>query len=410
MQKCRFFAGVLLSIVMLALAGCGGGGGAGGGGTSVAAPSAPAGLSVTTGDGVATISWTPVTGATSYNIYWSTTPGQSTSGTKISTPDTSNVLTGLTDWTTYYFVVTAVGAGGESAISSQIGAAPGVTVTAGDGQALLAWPTVTGANSYTVSQSTAGSGVSPVVITTDSVGWLLSSLVNGTTYHVVVTALSAAGESLATASVDVKTSVAPSIQALVLSLGSGSNPLGWLQQVIVFTDALQTTLVTDATVTVNGTPLIYNPAVKHYRGSVAIAPGTPVTVSVTTGGVTYTASGTQFTTFPTVTTPSSGATWNLAQDNTAAWTAGAPSTEADYLVGMVGSTGLISRPTDNPTSVNSITFSAGTLTAGSYQLLVGIGTPGIGASTDGIQFSPVTATGSGLWIGGISAFVPITVQ
>jgi len=83
-------------------------------------------------DGQTVLSWSPVAGATAYNLYWGTqpykfgvhpgiTPGN---GTKIAL---GNVLTythtGLTNGTTYYYIVTAV-VGTESAPSSQVEAMP----------------------------------------------------------------------------------------------------------------------------------------------------------------------------------------------------------------------------------------------------------------------------------------------
>ncbi len=100
------------------------------------APSAPTGISATAGDGQATISWNAVSGATSYNIYWSTTSGVSkTNGTKISNATSPYVHTGRTNGTTYYYVVTAVNGYGESGESSQVSATP---------QATAATPAATG--------------------------------------------------------------------------------------------------------------------------------------------------------------------------------------------------------------------------------------------------------------------------
>ena len=49
-----------------------------------AAPAAPGGVSATAGDALVTLSWAPVPGAVSYNIYWSTTSGVTTAaGTEI---------------------------------------------------------------------------------------------------------------------------------------------------------------------------------------------------------------------------------------------------------------------------------------------------------------------------------------
>ena len=80
-----------------------------------ATPSAPTGVAADAEDGQATISWNAVSGATSYNIYWSTTSGVTkTNGTKITGATSLYTHTGLTNGTTYYYVVTAVNSNGES--------------------------------------------------------------------------------------------------------------------------------------------------------------------------------------------------------------------------------------------------------------------------------------------------------
>jgi len=74
------------------------------------------------------ISWSSVSGATSYNIYWSTTSGVTkTTGTKITGGTSPYAHTGLTNGTTYYYVVTAVNSYGESSESSQVSATPSTT-------------------------------------------------------------------------------------------------------------------------------------------------------------------------------------------------------------------------------------------------------------------------------------------
>ena len=73
----------------------------------------------------------------------------------VATPSsTSYTNTGLTNGTTYYYVVAAVNAGGESANSAQVSATPqgsrrrptGLTATAGNAQVALTWTASAGAS------------------------------------------------------------------------------------------------------------------------------------------------------------------------------------------------------------------------------------------------------------------------
>lgn len=95
--------------------------------------SPPTGVSAAAGNGEVTISWNPVTGATAYNSYWSTTASVAkTNGTKISNITSPYKHTGLTNGTTYYYVVTSAVIGAtESAESTQVVATPPAILASG---------------------------------------------------------------------------------------------------------------------------------------------------------------------------------------------------------------------------------------------------------------------------------------
>jgi len=88
--------------------------------------SAPTGVSASPGNRQVTVTWDPVSGADSYNIYWSTSSGVSkTSYTKrISGVSSPYAHTGLTNGTKYYYVVTAENSADESDESSKVSATP----------------------------------------------------------------------------------------------------------------------------------------------------------------------------------------------------------------------------------------------------------------------------------------------
>jgi len=96
------------------------------GATPVAAPLIPTGVSAVEGNGSVRVAWTPATGATSYNIYYTTSSSVSKkSGIKIANLSGSPyTVRRLKNKTPYYFMVTAVNAGGESGDSPWVMATP----------------------------------------------------------------------------------------------------------------------------------------------------------------------------------------------------------------------------------------------------------------------------------------------
>ena len=168
-------------------------------------PSAPTGLVATAGNAQVMLAWNASTGAGSYNVKRSTTSG--TGYQTVGSPTTTNFTDpGLTNGTTYYYVVTAVNSAGESGPSSQASATPaapvqpppaptGLSATAGNAQVNLAWNASSGATSYHVKRSTTnGSGYAQVGAPT-TMSFNDPGLTNGTTYYYVVTAVNSVGES-----------------------------------------------------------------------------------------------------------------------------------------------------------------------------------------------------------------------
>jgi hypothetical protein len=87
-------------------------------------PAAPTGLTATAGKKRVTLSWSASAGATSYVVRRSTTSGGPYTTVASNVTSTSYTNTGLTSGVTYYFVVSAVNAAGESANSAQVSARP----------------------------------------------------------------------------------------------------------------------------------------------------------------------------------------------------------------------------------------------------------------------------------------------
>jgi len=177
-------------------------------------PVSPTNVAATAGDEEVTVSWDPVSGATYYSIYWSTSPGVTTSDTKITGVANPYTHTGLTNGTTYYYVVTAENGYSESSVSSEVDATPeasstpplpptNVAATAGDEEVTVSWDPVSGATSYNVYWSTSpGVTTSDTKITGVANPYTHTGLTNGTTYYYVVTAKNSYGESSVSSEVD----------------------------------------------------------------------------------------------------------------------------------------------------------------------------------------------------------------
>jgi fibronectin type 3 domain-containing protein len=167
------------------------------------APAAPTVLMATAASAQVSLSWSAT--ATSYNVKRAPTTGGPY--TKISSPSTTSFTdTGLTNGTTYFYVVSAVNATGESANSSQAGATPvapsqppavptGLTAAGGNAQVLITWSVSAGATSYHAKRSTTSGGPYTQVAAPSAANFTDTGLTNGTTYFYVVSALNSIGES-----------------------------------------------------------------------------------------------------------------------------------------------------------------------------------------------------------------------
>jgi fibronectin type 3 domain-containing protein len=234
MVGCSALAVMFIALLM---AGCGGGGG------SSAPPrlSPPASVFAAGGIGEVTVTWTAATGATSYNIYHSTSPNvKKGTGTKVTGAISPHSVTGLAIGTKYYFVVTTADAAGESAESVEVSATPvfpaptGVKASPGNNSATIQWEPVAGATSYTVYHSpTPGvTKTTPTNIPGAASPQIVTGLTNGTPHYFVVTAGANGLES--TESVEVSTtptSVLPPVPSAPTGVtgtaGAGSARITW---------------------------------------------------------------------------------------------------------------------------------------------------------------------------------------
>jgi fibronectin type 3 domain-containing protein len=219
------------------------------------APAAPTALSAVSGNAQVTIEWNDVdiVGATSYNLYWSITAGVTkATGTKVAGVTVPFVHTGLSNGTTYYYVVTSVGTGGESVESAQASATPQVPLpTAPQAVSAIATPETTKSvtiswspptdptfvTSYTVYRSTTPGIVLPNSLLTQKLNAVSPYIdivpAGQTTYYYVVTASTAGGEGPASAEVSATPKGPPN--------GGGSGETGFgnnLSVPLVFADGV----------------------------------------------------------------------------------------------------------------------------------------------------------------------------
>jgi hypothetical protein len=164
--------------------------------------SAPVITSVTAGSvGQLTVSWAAVTGATAYDLYYSTTNDASgaVKKTEVSRPYT---LTGLANITTYSIWLKAKNSGGESefsAVASAMTTLPAPTITSltsgNAGELIAAWGSVSGATGYDLYYRTTNNVSGAAKVSDVTSPHTLTGLSNGTTYYVWVKTKYAGGES-----------------------------------------------------------------------------------------------------------------------------------------------------------------------------------------------------------------------
>ncbi len=168
---------------------------------------APTGLTATAGDAQVALTWSAVSGATSYNVKRSTTTGASYA--TVGTASTGSYVDhNLANGTTYYYVVSAVKGSSESPNSGEVSATPTaptvptaptrLTATAGPGarKISLAWAASSGATSYNVKRSAASGGSYTTVATgVTATRYVDGGLTSKQTYYYVVIAVNSAGES-----------------------------------------------------------------------------------------------------------------------------------------------------------------------------------------------------------------------
>jgi hypothetical protein len=171
-----------------------------------APPPPPANLTATGGNTQVSLAWNASPGAATYRVYRSTTSGGPYGSLATGLTATTHVDATVANGTTYFYVATAVNAGGESPDSNQASATPsaptappapaGLTASPGKKRVTLTWSAAPGATSYRVKRSpTSGGPYTTIASNVTSTSHSNTGLTSGVTYFFVVSAVNAAGES-----------------------------------------------------------------------------------------------------------------------------------------------------------------------------------------------------------------------
>jgi len=185
-------------------------------------PPAPTGLVATAAfNGQVSLTWNSVTNAASYNVKRSTTNGGPyTLASNVTMTNYTDA--GLTNGTTYYYVVSALNTAGEStnsiqaSVTAQTLVPTGLSATAiSTSQMNLVWNGSTNASSYNVKRSTTNGGpysiIAPGLTTTNCQD---SGLDGGTMYYYVVSATVSGSETTNSAQASAAT-LSPTLGSLV---------------------------------------------------------------------------------------------------------------------------------------------------------------------------------------------------
>jgi outer membrane protein assembly factor BamB len=195
-----------------------------------------------------------------------------------------------------------------------------------------------------------------------------------------------------------------------VSFPTGGVPPGFAQPgsnslvAVSVLDASSGASLSNASVSVNGTPLAYNAAFQEYEAETVVDPAQNISLSVSVNGGVYTASATQFTAYPSISSPQSGATWLSSAANLVSWSSVTPSTSSLYLLGVVDTGGNLVWPSGTsfqslPSGATSYAIGSNLLSPGDRYVLVGV------AAMAGISSA---ASGSAIVMSGFN-YVPVTV-
>lgn len=184
-----------------------------------AIPFPPTNLSAFGGNKKVNLTWSGSSGATHYKVYTSTVSGSyGEEFTTVSGSVYGCEMTGLTNGTTYYFVIKASNDGGESQNSAEVSAVPmtvpgvptEVTATSGNQQATVTFAEPLDNGGSAITEYIVTSNPGNIIVSGTGTTITVTGLVNGTSYTFTVKAVNEKGSSPDSTPSNAVTPVAPS--------------------------------------------------------------------------------------------------------------------------------------------------------------------------------------------------------
>ncbi|HEY7283377.1 MAG TPA: fibronectin type III domain-containing protein [Actinomycetota bacterium] len=247
-------------------------------------PGAPRSVAATPGNGNATVTWLPPNsdGGSPVTSYTVTSDAGGFTVT-VDGSQTSAVVNGLTNGTTYRFRVTATnvaGTGSASGLSNAViprtvpDAPINVTAAPGNGSATVSWtpPTSTGGSAITGYNVTGSPGGATKHVGANATSTNMTGLTNGTTYTFTVVATNAAGSSAPSAPSNPVTprTVPGAPTGATAVVGNASATISW------------TTPVSNG-----GSPILSYTVTSNVGGFSTTVTGTAATITGLANGTTY---------------------------------------------------------------------------------------------------------------------------
>ncbi|MDP9173934.1 MAG: PA14 domain-containing protein [Planctomycetota bacterium] len=211
--------------------------------TPILPPAAPSSVTATAIDTGISLSWAPVNGATSYDVYRADSSGaEANSLIQSGVTGTGLTDTNVTAGTTYYYQVTAVGPGGQSLPSAEVAASEIIIIRvpfrnpalaapvevsasiANDGVG-LDWAPAEGATSYNIYRGNASGLESSTPLRTNVTDptFVDSMVTPGTIYYYTITSVNALGQSMMSSEVAALTPVPPPPAPATLTATGGAD-------------------------------------------------------------------------------------------------------------------------------------------------------------------------------------------